>query len=276
MVPLTHSNAVVEARHAPRFTIVTVVRNAERSLAACLDSVARQRYPGVEHVVVDGASTDRTLEILRERDRVGLRWTSESDAGIYDAMNKGVRLATGDFVLFLGADDVLLVDLERVAPLLVDLGTIYYGDTYWPASHRLYDGPFSALKLALRNICQQAIFYPRGVFEKYAFDLRYRIQADWELNMRCFSDPAFRFEYIPVLVAAFNDEDGSSTRHRDLAMEADYPVLLTRHFPARVALPLRAAVVVVRASRKLLASRGASASMSNSSTNAAPSRMDPK
>jgi glycosyltransferase involved in cell wall biosynthesis len=241
-----------------RITIVTVVRNGERTLAACLDSVARQRHPEVEHVVVDGASTDRTLEIIRQRERAGLRWTSEPDAGIYDAMNKAVRLATGDFFLFLGADDVLLADLTQVASRLNDRRTIYYGDAYWPGRHRLYDGPFSTLKLALRNICQQAIFYPRAVFEKYAFDLKFRIQADWELNMRCFSDPTFRFVYIPVLVAAFNDETGSSAAQRDLAMEAEYPALLARHFPAHVSLPLRVAVAGVRTTRRLLgrATRG--------------------
>lgn len=235
----------------PRISVVTAVRNGRGTIDACLDSVAAQRYAGLEHVVVDGASTDGTVDRLRLRTDARLRWVSEPDAGVYDAMNRGVGLATGDYLLFLGADDVLLVDLVEVARYLVDARTIYYGDAYWPARGRRYDGPFGASKLARRNICQQAIFYPRAVFERHSFDLRYRLQADWELNMRCFSDPAFRFEYVPVVVARYNDLDGASTRQRDLALEADYPRLLWRHFPPRVALPLSAMALAGRLARRL-------------------------
>jgi glycosyltransferase involved in cell wall biosynthesis len=238
-------------------TIVTAVRNGAATIAECLGSVARQRYPDVEHVIVDGASTDGTLDALRAAARPGLRWISEPDTGTYDAMNKGIRLARGDYLLFLGADDTLLCDLGAIVPRLVDPHTIYYGDSYWLSRHRLYDGPFGALKLALHNICHQSIFYPRPVFEKYAFELRFRVLADWELNMRCWSDRDFRFEYFPVLVARFNDADGLSSRNRDLAMESDYLSLLKRHFPAHIWMPLWAAAGVVRTARrwKLLPSR---------------------
>lgn len=236
--------------HTPRITIVTVVRNGAATLERCLQSVAVQRYPALEHLVVDGASTDGTLALLREAGPP-VRWISEPDQGVYDAMNKAVRLATGDFIVFLGADDALLADLASVAPRLVDAGTIYYGDAYWTSGHRLYDGPFDAFKLARRNICHQAMFFPRRVFERHAFDLRYRLQADWELNMRCFADPELRFQYLPVLVARYNDLDGASSRGRDLALEADYPRLLRAHFPLRVAIPLAAVAVAGRLVRRI-------------------------
>ncbi len=235
----------------PRISVVTVVRNGERMLGACLDSVAAQRYAALEHVVVDGASNDGTVDLLRRRSDARLRWVSERDGGIYDAMNRGTRLATGDYLLFLGADDILLADLVGVAGRLKDPRTVYYGDAYWPGTHRLYAGRFGAAKLARRNICQQAIFYPRAVFDRHAFDVRYRLQADWELNMRCFSDPAFRFEYMPVLVARYNDRDGVSTVERDRAMEADYLRLLWRHFSPLIALPLSALVVGGRLGRRV-------------------------
>jgi glycosyltransferase involved in cell wall biosynthesis len=234
----------------PRITVVTVVRNGAGTVRNCLESVRRQEYPPLEHVVVDGASTDGTLEVLREYERPGFRWVSEPDGGIYDAMNKAVRIASGDFLLFLGADDLLLCDLQDAASKLVDARTIYYGDAYWPAANRRYDGRFDATKLALRNICHQAVFYPRAVFEKYAFDVRYRFQADWELNMRCFSDPAFRFEYIGLLVSRY-DDSGASSRNRDAALEADYPRLLWRHFPPTIALPISTLVLGARMARRL-------------------------
>ena len=250
------SRGAGEAAALPRISVVTAVRNGARTLAECLGSVARQDYPDLEHLVIDGASSDGTLDVLRQNEGGRLRWLSEPDQGTYHAMNKGVRLATGDFLIFLGADDVLLADLRSVGKRLVDPATVYYGDAYWPGRHRLYDGPFGAAKLARRNICHQAMFYPRAVFAKYAFEPRYRFQADWELNMRCFSDPAFRLEYLPVLVARYNDLDGSSTRHRDLALEADYPRLLWRHFPAHVALPLSAVALAGRMARRLGVARG--------------------
>jgi len=235
----------------PRITIATVVRNGARTLADCIQSVVGQAYPDLEYLVIDGASTDGTLDVLRRFHGRITRWVSEPDGGTYDAMNKATRMATGDFILFLGADDALLADLSDVAPRLADPRTIYYGDAFWPRSNRRYDGPFGARKLAVRNICHQAIFYPRAVFERRSFDTRYRYQADWELNMRCLSDPELRFEYLPLVVARYNDSDGASTRNRDLALEADYPRLLWRHFPLHVAIPLAALALGGRALRAL-------------------------
>jgi glycosyltransferase involved in cell wall biosynthesis len=213
--------------------------------------VLGQPHPAIEHLVVDGASSDGTVELLRECADPRLRWVSEPDGGVYDAMNKGARLASGDYLLFLGADDRLACDLAVVGRRLMDPRCVYYGDAYWPTRHRLYDGRFGVAKFAIKNICQQAIFYPRAAFAKYAFDPRYRVQADWELNMRCFSDPEFRFEYFPVLVSTYNDLDGMSSRLRDVAMERDYTTLLWRHFPAYLAVPLITAVFAARLARRV-------------------------
>ncbi len=240
----------------PRISVITVVRNGARTLRECIGSLANQQYGSLEYLVIDGGSTDGTLEIVRAFPGTVTRSVSEPDGGTYDAMNKGVRMATGDFILFLGADDQLLADLREVAPLLRDQRTVYYGDAFWPKRNRRYDGRFGAAKLAFRNICQQAMFYPRAVFEKYTFDTRYQLQADWEFNMRCFSDPELRFEYLPLLVSRYNDLDGSSTRHRDHALEEDYLRLLWRHFPGRVALPLSAVVLGGRVLRRMGLLRG--------------------
>lgn len=221
---------------APRITVATVVRDAVDDLPRCLESVARQGYPHLEHLVVDGASTDGTVALLRGAAGGRLRYLSEPDEGLYHAMNKTIGLATGDFVLFLGADDVLRADLAEVAPRLRDGRTIYYGDAWLVGARRAHDGPFGPAKLALRNICHQAIFYPRAALERHRFDLRYRWLADWELNMRCFSDPGLRFEYLPVVVADYEDRRGRSSTQRDHAFERDYLRLVWRHFPAWAAL----------------------------------------
>ena len=212
-----------------------VVQNGEKTLEACIRSIIDQSYEGIEFIVVDGGSTDGTIDILRRYDNKISFWVSESDQGIYDAMNKGVRHATGARILFLGCDDILSADLRNVAPLLTHTNTIYYGDAYWLGRQRLYNGRFTTAKLARTNICHQAIFYPRAVFNKYAFNLRYSLQADWELTMRCFSDPEFRFQYIPLQVAIYNDLNGLSSMRRDFAIEQDYIILMWRHFPWPIA-----------------------------------------
>jgi glycosyltransferase involved in cell wall biosynthesis len=91
----------------PLISVVTTVRNARDTLQSCLDSVAAQAYPNVEHIVVDGGSTDGTVEIIeRNAARLDL-WISETDEGIYDGMNKGIALANGELVKLLNADDLL-------------------------------------------------------------------------------------------------------------------------------------------------------------------------
>ena len=95
-----------------KISVVTVCRNSSSTLRDALDSVARQRRGGfeVEHIVVDGGSSDGTVGILKSYG--GLKWVSEPDNGTYDAMNKGIRMATGDVVGILNADDVLADDFE--------------------------------------------------------------------------------------------------------------------------------------------------------------------
>ena len=217
-------------------SVITVVRNGAATLEKTIASVAGHRCPGVEYIMIDGGSTDGTIDIIdRHADTITL-WHSEPDQGIYDAMNKGVRLAKGRWILFLGCDDELAMNLSVVLPLLQDQHTLYYGDSYWRQSKRTYDGPFTAAKLALTNICQQGIFYPRQALEKYPFDLRYRYQADWVVNMQCFHDPAFAFRYIPHTIAIYNDTTGLSSIQADPVLEQDYPALMWRYFPWPVAL----------------------------------------
>ena len=226
----------------PLVSVVTVTRNTAAHVAGCLDSVAAQDGADYEHWVVDGASTDGTVDVLRGRRDERLHWISEPDRGIYDAMTKAVRLAKGRWIYFLGADDRLRPGILReMASRLKGGNTLYYGDVWMTKRGIRYAGKFGGWKLALKNICQQAIFYPRSAFEFHAFEEKYAIQADWVLNMECWRDRRFRFEYVPVVVADFNDEGGASSVRRDLAIERDYVELLRENFPAWISWPLAAA-----------------------------------
>ena len=130
-----HSVCQSTLNSQPRISIITTTLNAEATIEATILSVATQSYRNFEHIIIDGGSTDRTLELIRQHANKLSYWVSEPDSGIYDAMNKGISRSTGDWLYFLGADDILLNCLHRVVPALTDAHTIYYGDVYMPAAH---------------------------------------------------------------------------------------------------------------------------------------------
>lgn len=139
------------------FSIITVVYNGEALLHGTMESVFRQTYPNVEYIVVDGASKDKSLTIIQEyaAKMPHLRWISERDHGLYDAMNKGLRMATGDFVQFLNAGDWLHAPdtLEKMAALATHQTGVLYGETMLVDEARHSHGTMS--ELSTRGIPQQ-------------------------------------------------------------------------------------------------------------------------
>ena len=227
-----------ESRH-PLVTVITVVFNGAKTLEQAILSVITRDYDNLEFLIIDGGSTDGTLGIIRKYDHAIDYWVSEPDNGIYDAMNKALDVALGDRIYFLGCDDLLVNDLRNFAPLFGRRDVLYYGDVYMIHRHRLYDGAFSGLKLAVRNICQQAIFYPREVFEKYRFDTRYRTLADYHLNMSCYADPGLSLTYVPELVAIYNDVSGASASRLDEVLDKNRNRLTRQYFPTSIYLYFR-------------------------------------
>ncbi|MGB9150206.1 MAG: glycosyltransferase family 2 protein [Burkholderiales bacterium] len=226
----------VSTPNAPLISIITVVLNGKKDIEKAIQSVAAQSYHNVELIIVDGGSTDGTLEILSKyNDKIDF-WMSGKDGGIYDAMNKALQFSTGDWVLYLGADDVLVNCLEQVASRLTNHNQIYYGDVYWKGFHELYAGEFSAWKITQSNICQQAIFYPRHIFKDYQFNPRYKVCADHYLNLQCYSDNRFSFCYLPILVTIYSNE-GFSTGNTDPVFAKDVRALVKERFDAKIYYP---------------------------------------
>jgi len=218
--------------NGPRISVITVCYNAADKIDITIASVLGQTYRDIEYIIVDGASTDGTLEKVKKYDRE-LIWSSEPDTGVYDAMNKGVERATGDWIYFLGAGDIMLDVLNELVPAFSDPRCIYYGDVFRHDIHRRYDGRFSAFKLAVTNICHQAIFYPRAVFEKYKYNLDYPAMADHHLNMLCFGDKDFKLHYLPALIAEY-EGNGFSANNADSSFLAHKLKLVKHNFPLPV------------------------------------------
>jgi glycosyltransferase involved in cell wall biosynthesis len=206
-------------------SIVTVTFNAEKYIDQCIASVKNQSYPNIEHIIIDGGSTDETIAKL-EKSNVKF-WISEPDKGIYDAMNKSIKYTNGDWILFLGADDTLFAGFSELCELLLDKNTIYYGQSL--LNEKILGGEFDAYRLAKFNICHQCIFYPKAVFQKYQFNLAYKIRADHDLNIRCFADPEFNFKYYPILVSRFA-AGGFSSSYDDINFFRDRDQIIKHNF----------------------------------------------
>ena len=196
-------------------SIIIPIYNNEKYIENTLLSILSQKKDFVELIVVDGKSKDSTLNIIEKyKSKIDLI-ISEEDNGVYDAMNKGIKVATGEWLYFLGSDDLLApYVIEKIQHILKEKNTIYYGDVYRPKTNVLYDGKFSRWKIVKKNICHQAIFYPKSVFEKYTYDLNFSIQADYHLNMLCFVDIKYNFKYHNILIAYYNDEIDGISRNK--------------------------------------------------------------
>lgn len=192
----------------PSISIITVVFNGARTIKDTLDSVASQTYPALEHIVVDGGSTDGTVEILAHHEGQ-IRWISEPDRGIFDAMNKGIHLATGDVVGFLNADDLYADDsvLEQVAAAFSDSSTdacysdLVYVDTqdigkvirYW-RSQPFRPGLFETGWMP----AHPTFFVRRRIYKDHGgFDLSFPLQTDFELTMRLLETKRIKATYTP-------------------------------------------------------------------------------
>ena len=183
-----------------KISVITATFNSAATLADTLASVVAQTYPDVEHIIVDGASTDSTLTIVEhyrsayERGGKTLRVVSERDRGIYDAMNKGLRMARGKYVLFLNAGDRLATGatLSRYAMAAERDPDIIYGDTVIvdAAGTLLRPRHLSAPRVLTADsfargmlVCHQAFMVRRELAPE--FDTRYRLSADYDWCVRC-------------------------------------------------------------------------------------------
>ncbi len=203
------------------FSIIIPTLNAAEVLNTCIDSLARQTYTDFELVVVDGGSTDGTREIANNfAAHFGERLSVHcgSDCGVYDAMNRGVSIARGQWLLFLGADDVLYEDdtLAHVASFIADHepSDLVYGDVIMRSTGSRHAGVFDLDRLLFEtNICHQSIFYRRELFAGIGpYNLRYPVWADWDFNIRCFSNPALVTRHMDIVVAEYNDTTGLSMK----------------------------------------------------------------
>ena len=193
-----------------KISIITVTLNNASVIKKCLDSLKSQKYNNVEHIIVDGGSTDKTLSILKSRNKQLSVVLSEPDKGIYDAMNKGIKLATGEIIGFLNSDDFYLnnkviskvvKEFEKDSFLEACYSDLIYVDQFnisksirYVKSSKFQEGLFS------KGWCppHPTFFVRRSVYKKFGnFDLSYRFASDVDLMMRFLEKYKIKSKYIP-------------------------------------------------------------------------------
>jgi glycosyltransferase involved in cell wall biosynthesis len=246
----------------PLFSVITPTHNCIVKLPPTSQSVLSQSQGSdlFEYILSDGDSTDGTnhwINKLSSEDHRVRAW-SEPDFGIYDAMNKAIVRARGKFLYFLGAGDILLPDVLLAVAQVVQRKNINskslmcYGNVIWGDKGR-YGGRFTRMRLVNQNICHQAVFYDRRIFEHHGlFDSNYRICADYEFNMRCFADSNIQKVYLNFDIALY--EGTGVSQFGDKTFQQAFPALIRQHlglwpllyFRRHAFLSLRAIIRAIR------------------------------
>lgn len=222
-----------------KVTIITVVYNAESHLRDCIESVLAQDYPDIEYILIDGNSTDRTYQIAQEyKDRFAVL-ISEPDRGMYDALNKGIDLATGEVIGILNADDMLADTkvISEVAAVFMEKDVAaLYGDLNYVAQddvakiqRKWRSAPAKPRDLALGWMPAHPTLYVKAkVFNELgAYKLDYGSAADYELMLRYLYRSKISTAYLPKLMVNMRNGGMSnqSTKHRYVALLNDYKAL---------------------------------------------------
>ena len=222
-----------------KITIITAVYNRAATIADAIGSVAAQDYPNIEHLIIDGASTDGTLAAIASLQRSAMQVLSEPDAGIYDALNKGFAQATGEILGLVHSDDFLAHGkvISRVMAAFADPAVdAVYGDLDYVSSansativRRWKAGAFSLQKLRWGWMPPHpALFVRRRLWEKHGtFDTRYRIAADYDAILRWFGSGEIRAVYLPEVLVKMRlgGESNRSLGHILLKSREDYRAL---------------------------------------------------
>lgn len=245
----------------PLFSIITITYNAADVIEPTMASVKEQTFSDFEHIIVDGASSDDTLTLARREGVANLRIISERDSGLYDAMNKGLRMARGKYLIFLNAGDAFAtpVSLSQYADAAANNPDIIYGDTaivgpdrkvkgmrHLSAPERLTFESFSHGML----ICHQAFCVKRNLAPEY--DLTYRFSADYDWTVKCISRtmPAKCVNLRNITINYL--DDGLTEKHKKESLKERFEIM-SKHYGKKTAI-MRHLSFVPRAIKRKFAS----------------------
>ena len=224
----------------PKFSIITVTYNAGKVLEDTIQSVVFQTYRNVEYIIVDGGSTDNTLDVVHKYQERICKVISEPDKGLYDAMNKGIRMATGDYLCFLNAGDELHENetLQNIVYTLKgkELPDVIYGETaivdeegHFLHMRRLSTPEHLHWKSFKEGmlVCHQAFFARRELALANPYDLRYRFSADFDWCIRIMKQSKYLHNTHLTLIDYLNE--GMTTQNHKASLKERFRIM-TKHY----------------------------------------------
>lgn len=227
-----------------KVSIITVCRNAEDSIEESIQSVVCQNFPDIEHIIIDGNSTDNTNNIIEKYSDKIAYYISEPDTGVYNAMNKGIKASTGEILYFLNANDYLF-DENVISDVVKEFektkseiiwgklaNVLSNGDIEYPNQDDSFEYPLNKLYfLAGNNMCHQCIFYNSKLFEKYGlYDESLKIAADFDFNLKALVKNKTQYSMFNRTVVKFSIGGFStSEKYRYLLLE-ERKIVINRYF----------------------------------------------
>jgi glycosyltransferase involved in cell wall biosynthesis len=207
----------------PLITVITVVYNGVSTLEQTILSVINQTYKNIEYIIIDGGSTDGTVDIIKKYEKHLAYWVSEPDKGIYDAMNKGIDKASGEWINFMNSgdwfyDDSVLLSIDSLLSSDID---VLYGDTI---KFKTY--PLWRFKLHM-PFCHQSCFAKTDIYKRYHFDISYKLAGDYNFFFNLWKN-GYLFEYCPVVISMY-DNTGVSSLNYALCLKENAIVRGTVH-----------------------------------------------
>ncbi|MDR0566152.1 MAG: glycosyltransferase [Prevotellaceae bacterium] len=211
---------MTQTSSTPLITVITVVYNGAKLLDKTIQSVITQRYAPIEYIVIDGASTDGSTDIIKKHELKITKWLSEKDTGIYNAMNKGIKKATGKWICFLNCGDVF-TDNESVGKvaeaIALDNGgtTVIYGNILILQVDGTYKEKIAKEPCNLHRMffCHQSAFVKTDVLRQFLFDERYKMSADLKFFKQCYYEKHL-FKHLNYPLVIYDKSGISNTSRR--------------------------------------------------------------
>lgn len=223
----------------PTVTVITVCLNASSVIKKTIESVLDQTYVNIEYIIIDGNSSDNTAAIINSYGTQIKYFISEPDTGLYDAMNKGIELASGELIIFLNAGDHFVCSYSLsafISKVIINEADVFFGRIVWvdvihnhviasDHTHINYD-----FQLVGDNFPHPATFYTRNAFNKFGvFNLAYPILADYEWNLRTLIREKAKFKYVDSFVSTFYTGGISTSEKFDIEKSRE-KILLMKHY----------------------------------------------
>lgn len=217
-----------------KLSVITVNYNDRNGLLSTIKSVVGQSFKECEYIIIDGGSTDGSVEVIQQNEEYITYWISEPDNGIYNAMNKAIEVASGDYCIFMNSGDCFYTSdvVENILPFL-DGTDILYGNTHYTDGKIRYskDEPDLFSFFYVSCWCHQSTFIKTSLLKKYLYDDSLRIVADWKFLLQTVIKDNCSFKAIDQNVSLY-DSTGISSTNKEL-YEKERTVVLNEMFTHR-------------------------------------------